>query len=186
MCEKLVILLISLCLLQAQAASFRPKSKNLIQGRIVGGENATRGRFPYNVALADVSDLSYYLCGASIITNRYILTAADCVQSYELIGASKLRAILNTSNRDDADSTTIEIAHVYAHELFMNGNFHHNIAIMYTWTEIVFSRFIQPVRLPTMNLQSSGANAVIAGWGLLAVKIIYNCFCFEYPCQNKL
>lgn len=172
MCGKIVILLISLCLLQAQAASFRLKSKNLIQGRIVGGENATRGRFPYNVALADLSDLSYYLCGATIITNRYILTAADCVQSYQLIGASDLRAILNTANRDDVDSTTIEIAQVHAHEEFIHGNFHHNIAIMYTLNEIVFNRFIQPARLPTMDLQNSGANAVIAGWGLLAVRII--------------
>lgn len=44
--------------------------------RIVNGLDASQGQFPYQISLRKNS---MHHCGGSIITNRFILTAAHCV-----------------------------------------------------------------------------------------------------------
>jgi secreted trypsin-like serine protease len=43
--------------------------------RITGGQPASRGQFPWQVALI-IDDL--YFCGGSLISNLWVLTAAHC------------------------------------------------------------------------------------------------------------
>ncbi|KAF2889807.1 hypothetical protein ILUMI_16366, partial [Ignelater luminosus] len=47
-------------------------------GRIVGGENANPGQFPYIVSLQSTS--GSHSCGGSIINADTIVTAAHCIQ----------------------------------------------------------------------------------------------------------
>lgn len=168
MIPRVVSVFMSLCLLQAQAASFRLKSSNLIHGRIVGGKSADRGQFPYHVALANTFDY-FYFCGGTIISTRHILTAAHCVQWYQY-DTTDLRAILNSSNLKNDDFTVMEIVEVINHPKFIEEKIPFDIAILLTRREIEFNDFIQSAQLPTMDYtQQSGDDAVIAGWGMLSV-----------------
>ena len=45
------------------------------QHRITGGQTASRGQFPWQVAL--IIDNAYF-CGGSLISNLWVLTAAHC------------------------------------------------------------------------------------------------------------
>lgn len=155
------------CLLKVQAGTFRAKSNNLIQGRIIGGQNAARGQFPYHVLLADRLSFHYF-CGGSIITRRHILSAAHCIQKFKR-NTNELLAILNTSNLRDSDFTSIDISKAYAHRKYTNDSIQFDISILLTRREIQFNKFIQPIQLPTVDIQTSGAAAVVAGWGALWV-----------------
>ncbi|XP_049540859.1 chymotrypsin BI-like [Anopheles darlingi] len=44
--------------------------------RVVGGQEATPGQFPYQIALLSEFIISSGLCGGSVLTNNFILTAA--------------------------------------------------------------------------------------------------------------
>lgn len=48
-------------------------------GRIVGGEVATPGQFPYQVAILTLYPTGTGLCGGSVISTTYVLTAAHCI-----------------------------------------------------------------------------------------------------------
>lgn len=49
------------------------------QDRIVGGELATLGQFPYQVAIYFLdNENKTFICGGSIINQEWILTAAHC------------------------------------------------------------------------------------------------------------
>lgn len=47
------------------------------ESKIVGGDNASPGQFPYQVSLRKNKS---HFCGGSIIDSRTILTAAHCVE----------------------------------------------------------------------------------------------------------
>lgn len=45
-------------------------------GRVVGGQNADKGEFPW---LVSITRRGGHFCGGTIINNRFILTAGHCL-----------------------------------------------------------------------------------------------------------
>jgi secreted trypsin-like serine protease len=56
------------------------------QGRIVGGQPAILGQFPYQVLMYMTADgASWYICGGVLVKRNFILTAAHCIEEYNRI-----------------------------------------------------------------------------------------------------
>jgi chymotrypsin len=51
------------------------------ESRIVGGNEAARNGLPYQVAMLLTVSGGQALCGGSIISNNYVLTAAHCTDA---------------------------------------------------------------------------------------------------------
>lgn len=60
-----------------------PESSRKVQARIVNGDQAVSNQFPYQVAIRSISDRTVSICGGSILSNEYILTAAHCTKGYK-------------------------------------------------------------------------------------------------------
>lgn len=68
-------ILMCFCFIQSSVCGTKPNSN-----RVVGGQFAQKFEFPWLVALVE-TDTRQPFCGGSIINNRFILTAAHCIQS---------------------------------------------------------------------------------------------------------
>lgn len=69
----MLICVLSLCLSPLDCGK-----KAYTKSRIVGGQEADMGEFPWQVSLHIKNKA--HVCGASIISDRWLVTAAHCVQ----------------------------------------------------------------------------------------------------------
>jgi len=127
--------------------------------KIVGGVEATPHEFPWQVGLF----FNGYFCGGSIISEKYILTAAHCadgVYSHEVvIGAHEIR---------DSSNTIINAYGPTVHPEWDSFSLSNDLAILELETEIDWAEFgdnAAPNCLASSG-DFSGQTALVSGWGL--------------------
>jgi len=86
--------------------------------RVVGGQPATTGQFPFIVSLQLVNRRqSQHFCAASILNDLWILSAAHCAD-----GISKSRIIVKAGKKDlktkEATEQIVKVSKVYIHEKY--------------------------------------------------------------------
>ncbi|XP_055842718.1 transmembrane protease serine 9-like [Episyrphus balteatus] len=144
-----------LCLLLCGTHSAQPISK------VVGGKDAEIGQFPHQVAL--FKDGSF-TCGGSIISSRYVLTAAHCVvvgNGIETLPAKYFTVRVGSIQRL-AGGKLMSIKTVTVRQSY--GNFLDDVALLELETELVFSKNIQKIDLYDAEVPK-GEEIVISGWG---------------------
>jgi len=140
--------------------------------KIVGGTESTIDEFPWLVALLKRQMYTVYqFCGASIINNKYLLTAAHCFSDgtsahglYASIGDHDLSTMTET------ESLTVKIKQVILHPGYLKATHVNDIAVLKLATTLPFSKKIVPVCLPSIKETYSEMKAIIAGWGAVAFR----------------
>lgn len=136
-------------------------------GRIWGGDVAAVGQFPYQVSL-EVEQIGQFahVCGGSIITDRFVLTAAYCNihpgNKYRVVAGENL--LNGTNGTIYAVQRWIEHEHYYLNVSRTNANIHHNIALVETAEPIEFNKLVAPLALSRQFIKD-GVRAITVGWG---------------------
>ncbi|XP_001843395.2 brachyurin [Culex quinquefasciatus] len=134
--------------------------------RITNGQEATPGQFPYQIALLSTFGGGTGLCGGSVLTNNYILTAAHCVQN--ALGGT---AIMGAHNRINNEPTQQRIAFgvngINIHAGYTPTNIRNDIATVRLNSPITFNDRVQPVLMPQAgdNRQFAGVTGTVSGFG---------------------
>uniref|UniRef100_A0A3Q0S063 Peptidase S1 domain-containing protein n=1 Tax=Amphilophus citrinellus TaxID=61819 RepID=A0A3Q0S063_AMPCI len=114
--------------------------------RIVGGQDATPGSWPWQVALFTFGSSS---CGGSLITNQWVLTAAHCMSHMHSRGHDNVTRTKRLGLNPNAVTQTIEkiVCHP-AHNPFTSEN---DICLLKLSAPVNFTDYIQPICLASGN-----------------------------------
>ncbi|XP_018533858.1 serine protease 33 [Lates calcarifer] len=136
----------------------------LMENRIVGGMDAADGHWPWQVDVQRGTD--GHICGGSIITENWILSAAHCfpnpsdVSSY-IIYAGRYQ--LNGFNQHQSSHRVSQVVIPYGYVEPHSGM---DLALVQLSSPVTWSDHVRPVCLPASGtLFPSGMLCTVTGWG---------------------
>lgn len=140
------------------------------QSRIVGGQDSSFGKHPWQAAIIKQSFLSKRIsCGGALISTRWVLTAAHCVHTAT---PSQLRVRLGEWNvREQSEKfphEDYEIEKKEVHPDYKPATFQNDIAVIRLTQDVAYKEHIVPVCLPEIKSTWVGEKATVIGWGRTA------------------
>ncbi|XP_060636166.2 prostasin isoform X1 [Anolis sagrei] len=133
-------------------------------GRIIGGMNAQRGQWPWQVNL---NFDGHHVCGATLIAPQWLVTAAHCfppvnpIDRYEVtLGAFQLK--------NPSDDLVVKLVQeVLKHPEYTDDEGSKgDIALVKLKEPVSYSRTIRPICLPASTVNfPSGMKCTVTGWG---------------------
>ncbi|XP_031836638.1 trypsin-4-like [Nomia melanderi] len=132
--------------------------------RIIGGSSTTINQYPYQVSIHFNGKL---ICGGSIISPDWVLTAAHCVYGYNPSSFT----IRTKSTYGYQDGTLITgIQRIYTHDYYDDETDEYDAALIKLPSPIKVDANARPIGLPSPGSSvPTGSVAVVTGWGYTSV-----------------
>ncbi|XP_041067781.1 transmembrane protease serine 2-like isoform X1 [Carcharodon carcharias] len=138
------------------------KKEDEVSTKIVGGQEAAPGEFPWQVSL---HLNNRHICGGTILTPYWVITAAHCGERHS--SPSRWRVyggILRQSETLNVKAHNVE--KFIRHNKFDSQSKDYDVALMKLKTPFKFSERIKPACLPNYGqVFNTGDSCWISGWG---------------------
>ncbi|XP_017395940.1 serine protease 55 [Cebus imitator] len=129
--------------------------------RITAGVEAEVGEFPWQVSIQARSEP---FCGGSILDKWWILTAAHCLYSEEVL-PEELNVVLGTNDLTSSSMEIKEVASIIIHKDFKRANMDNDIALLLLASPIRLDDLKVPICVPTQPGPTTWSECWVAGWG---------------------
>ncbi|XP_063900803.1 brachyurin-like [Zophobas morio] len=126
--------------------------------RIINGNQAAEGQFPWQVALFLSSSESTWFCGGSIISEEWILTSGNCINGAD--SATIVSGSTDAYGGDVSDSSRLILHEDYDNDLLAN-----NIGLIRLRTPLNLGGNTIAVSLSSEEL-GENVGITVSGWGL--------------------
>uniref|UniRef100_A0A672M8B6 Suppressor of tumorigenicity 14 protein homolog n=1 Tax=Sinocyclocheilus grahami TaxID=75366 RepID=A0A672M8B6_SINGR len=138
--------------------------------RIVGGQNADVGEWPWQVSLHFKT--SGNVCGASIISNKWLLSAAHCFiqpdSDYKITSNWLTYSGLREQNIQDSSVQKRTLKSIITHPNYDSMTYDYDISLLELSNPLNFTNTVHPICLPaSTHVFSAGSSCFVTGWGTL-------------------
>ncbi|XP_075146860.1 venom protease-like [Haematobia irritans] len=145
------------------------KLKKCDQSLIVGGDKADPKEFPFMALLIyrNVTQHDSHICGGSLISSKFVLSAAHCFYQPKNPNIVRLGELDYARTDDVASPVDISIRKYTIPDGYDNyGNKFHDIAVIELERVVDFNDFIMPACLPLVDGRSF-QQFLATGWGAI-------------------
>ncbi|XP_072409800.1 LOW QUALITY PROTEIN: trypsin-3-like [Chiloscyllium punctatum] len=127
--------------------------------KIVGGYECSPHGIPWQASL----NIGYHACGASLITDQWLVSAAHCWYY-----PGNMVVALGDPDWATFEGTEqfIKVDNIIWHEKYDYYTLDHDVMLIKLKVPCIFNDYIQPVRLPT-NCAADGTMCTVSGYGNL-------------------
>ncbi|KAG8452593.1 hypothetical protein GDO86_004395, partial [Hymenochirus boettgeri] len=135
-------------------------------GRVVGGSNAGKNAWPWQISLQYMSGSSWYhTCGGSLIRANRVLTAAHCVDrsvSYRVVVGD------HSISKTDGTEQYISVSRVVKHANWNSNNIGagYDIAVLHLSSSATLNNYVKLAQLPSDGaILGHNHGCTVTGWG---------------------
>lgn len=150
----------------------RPKEsagpKRNFMGRIVGGESSEFNSWPWMVVLSTMTE-DIFICGGSLISTKYVLTAAHCCDSGNgTLDPERFEVLVDSVTW--RDGTQYPVEQVLIHPSYKKDTFFYDICLLRLGKKVTLTETVNPVCLLSDKkiqqlIVSGNEKATVTGWG---------------------
>jgi len=140
--------------------------------RIVNGDDARPGQFPYQVSLQAYSGNQFgHFCGGSIIASQWVMTAAHCCKASFIKRPSSIKIVAGgiSLRRNEGVEQERFASLVLPHERYgQNAEEQNDICLLKVRQPFLFNRQVDRIMLPNkFEYYPPGKMLMVSGWGKL-------------------
>ncbi|XP_053306328.1 neurotrypsin-like [Spea bombifrons] len=140
--------------------------------RIIGGSKSIRGSWPWQASLRlkGFPKESRLLCGATLISNCWVLTAAHCFKRFgELPHRYSVRVGDYHTGVEDEFERELPVQKIVIHKSYRSGSIDNDIALVRMKGKdgqcVAFAYHVLPICLPEKKTPLHQKTCFISGWG---------------------
>ncbi|XP_043443180.1 putative serine protease 42 isoform X2 [Prionailurus bengalensis] len=131
-----------------------------VNAKILGGQEAEDGKWPWQVS---VRIRGKHVCGGSLITQQWVLTAGHCI-------LSRFHYNVKMGDRSvykEITSVVVPVRDIIVHpQLSVVGTIQKDLALLQLLYPVNFTMTIQPICIPQKTFRvEAGTTCWVTGWG---------------------
>lgn len=130
----------------------------------MGGFEASSSAWPWQIAVLDRK--KRLICGGTLISSEFVLTAAHCVTGNMHIVAGEYNLVEKEGNEQER-----RVAKAYKHPQYNKDSVDNDIALLKLESPLELTQRVWPACLPDQNEElKSDLMATILGWGAISYR----------------
>lgn len=143
--------------------AIKPSLGNTFEDRIVGGKEVVKYSWPWQVQIRYNGG---HFCGASLLNNEWIVSAAHCFKGYSASSYSFRFGRHTKSGTSEPYEQVATAKNIYIHESYNSRTLVNDIAVIRISPSVSFTNQVSPICLPSDDNELAGGTPVhVTGWG---------------------